>query len=254
MNKLDIKVGDKFGEWTVIDIDRFSKHGHTYVQCKCSCGNIKDIASTALKRGKTSKCKKCAARSKTTQLQVGSSIKDWTILEGPVYVNSTAYYKVQCKCGKVLYKLPLELLDSNKYFCCDDCAHVKNMEKIRKQNGQIGDLTKTMFTRIKRAAEARKIKFDVTMGFLWNLFLEQERLCAITGDRIDHIGNASLDRIDSTGEYTEGNVQWVTKQANLSKHVMSMKELYEFCQKVLNHANQQPSTSLTTCEGSETNG
>ena len=111
-----------------------------------------------------------------------------------------------------------------------------------------------MFTRIKRAAEARKIKFDVTMGFLWNLFLEQEQLCAITGDKIDHIGNASLDRIDSTGEYTEGNIQWVTKQANLSKHVMSMKELYEFCQKVLNHANQQPSTSLTTCEGSETNG
>ena len=118
MNKLDIKVGDKFGEWTVIDVDRFSKHGHTYVQCKCSCGNIKDIASTALKRGKTSKCKKCAARSKTTQLQVGLSIKDWTILEGPVYINSTAYYKVQCKCGKVSYKLPLELLDSNKYFCC----------------------------------------------------------------------------------------------------------------------------------------
>lgn len=35
---------------------------------------------------------------------------------------------------------------------------------------------------------------------------------------------------------------------------MSMNELYEFCNKVLNYANQQPSTPLTKCEGSETNG
>lgn len=32
-----------------------------------------------------------------------------------------------------------------------------------------------------------------------------------------------------------------------------MPELYEFAQKVLNHANQQPSQPLTKLEGSETN-
>lgn len=46
----------------------------------------------------------------------------------------------------------------------------------------------------------------------------------------------------------------VTYQANVSKHTMTMEQLYEFCNKVINHANQQPSASLTTCEGSETNG
>lgn len=35
---------------------------------------------------------------------------------------------------------------------------------------------------------------------------------------------------------------------------MTMEELYDFCKKVLNHANQQPSQGLTTLEGSETNG
>lgn len=59
--------------------------------------------------------------------------------------------------------------------------------------------------------------------------------------------------IDSTKGYIEGNVQWVTTQANRCKHILSMSELYEFAQKVLNHANQQPSTPLTKCEGSETN-
>jgi hypothetical protein len=34
---------------------------------------------------------------------------------------------------------------------------------------------------------------------------------------------------------------------------MSMEELYIFCAKVLNHANQQPSQLLKKLEGSETN-
>jgi hypothetical protein len=33
-----------------------------------------------------------------------------------------------------------------------------------------------------------------------------------------------------------------------------MAELYEFCEKVLRHANQQPSQPLTKLEGSTTNG
>ena len=53
--------------------------------------------------------------------------------------------------------------------------------------------------------------------------------------------------------YIEGNVQWTTCQANISKHTMTMKELYQFCKDVLNYANQQPSQPLTKLEGSETN-
>ena len=34
---------------------------------------------------------------------------------------------------------------------------------------------------------------------------------------------------------------------------MSMDQLYEFCRKVLNHANQQPSLDSNILEGSETN-
>ena len=61
---------------------------------------------------------------------------------------------------------------------------------------------------------------------------------------LDDINKSSLDRIDSNKPYIEGNVQWVTVQANRSKHTLSMQELYEFCQKVLNHANQQPSQEI----------
>ena len=106
-------------------------------------------------------------------MEIGSKYKHWTVIDGPIYRNSTAYYKVRCDCGTEAY--------------------------------------------------------------------------------IPSIDEASLDRIDSSKGYIEGNVQWVTYQANVSKHTMTMEELYEFCRKVLNHANQQPSQPLTKLEGSETN-
>lgn len=114
-------------------------------------------------------------------------------------------------------------------------------------------MTLTRYTKLQLSAKKRNIEFNISLEYLWNLFESQQQICAITGDYIPNIEEASLDRIDSSKGYIEGNVQWVTQQANLSKHVMTMEQLYEFCKKVLNHANQQPSTPLTKCEGSETN-
>ncbi len=253
MRKLDIKVGDEFGDWTVINIDIPSRNKARYIQCRCKCGAINEINASALRNGKSSSCKSCSARKRTTKLEVGSKYKHWTIIDGPEYINSTAYYKVRCDCGTEAYKLPIELLYKDKDFQCEKCAHKENMESIRKKNGEVGGLTKTEHTRLKRSAEKRGYTFEVSIEYLWNLFQEQKQICAITGDYIPNIKEASLDRIDSSKGYIEGNVQWATQQANLSKHVMTMEQLYEFCRKVLNHANQQPSTPLTKCEGSETN-
>lgn len=253
MKKLEINIGDKFGDWTVIDTDRFSKNGHVYVQCKCTCGVIKDIASTALLRGKTSSCKSCSARRKTPKFSPGDKFKHWTIIEGPVYIDSTAHYRVKCDCGTEAYKLPIELLYKKREFQCEKCAQKERAQHTTLKNGRVGDLTLTEHTRLRRSAIKRGYTFDVSIVYLWELFQKQNQICAITGEYMPNIKLASLDRIDSNKGYVEGNVQWVTKQANLSKHTMSMNELYEFCQKVLAHANQQPSQELTSLEGSETN-
>lgn len=253
MEKLKLKIGDKFGEWAVINTNRFSKNGHVYVQCQCSCGTIKDVASTALIRGKTSSCKSCAARRKTVKFNIGDKFKHWTVLEGPIYKNSTAYYKVKCDCGTEAYKLPVELMYKDRDFQCEKCCQKERAFNTTLKNGRVEDLTLTEHTRLRRSAEKRGYVFEVTIEYLWNLFQEQKQMCAITGEYIPTIKEASLDRIDNSKGYVEGNVQWVTYQANVSKHTMSMNELYEFCKKVLNYANQQPSVSLTTDEGSETN-
>ena len=74
-------------------------------------------------------------------------------------------------------------------------------------NGKIGDLNKTRYTKLKRSAEKRNIEFSVSLEYLWNLFKSQDQICVITGDYINSIDDASLDRIDSTKGYVEGNIQ-----------------------------------------------
>lgn len=253
MRKREINIGDVFGDWTVIDLNCESRNKARYVKCRCKCGVEKEVILSGLLHNKTTCCKSCARRKSTKIFKKGDKFKFWTIIGGPIYRNSAAYYKVKCECGNEAYKLPVELLYPNRDFCCEQCAHRKAMYDLTINNGRIGDLTKTEYTRLKRSADIRNIPFNVTIEYLWNLFLKQDKKCAITGDSIDTINNASLDRIDSTKGYIESNVQWVTKQANLSKHIMSMDQLYDFCKKVLQHANQQPSQSLTRLKGSETN-
>jgi hypothetical protein len=244
MRKLTCAVGDKFGYWTIIG-PTFTKSSHTYVPVQCKCGKIANLCLSDLVHGRAHSCKSCAAqdRGHINELHIGDKIKRWTIIDGPRVYNSNVQFKVQCECGSQRWIQPNELLNPNKCYSCIKCAHK-----------QPDILFPTQFGRIKRSAEARNIEFNVSIEYLWELWEKQNGCCAITGDPLDSIRKASLDRIDSSKGYIEGNVQWVTYRANVSKHTMTMDELYSFCKKVLNHANQQPSIGLTTNEGSETNG
>ena len=233
-------IGDKYGHWTIVGTAEV-RNKQTYVKVQCDCGIISEVSLTCLLRGKTTQCKKCSARSRLNRIEIGTHIKHWIVLEGPIYQNHTAYYKVRCDCGKELLKLPIEILNPNGDFQCASCAQKENKIESMIANGMVGDLALTQYTRLKKSAERRNYEFSVSIKYLWDLFQEQKQICAITGDYIPNIKEASLDRIDSSKGYIEGNVQWVTQQANLSKHIMTMKQLYEFCRKVLNHANQQPS-------------
>ena len=118
------------------------------------------------------------------------------------------------------------------------------------------DVAKDLYSKSRDAAKQKGRDYNLTKEYIEHLLKVQDYKCAYSKINFNYnIKNyiPSVDRIDSSKGYIEGNVQWVTYQANLSKHVMTMEQLYEFCRKVLNHANQQPSQRLTTLEGSETN-
>lgn len=69
---------------------------------------------------------------------------------------------------------------------------------------------------IRKGANSRNLTFNVTIEYLSNIFLLQKGLCALSGEEIifhykSNIKTASLDRIDSSKGYIEGNVQWIHK-------------------------------------------
>ena len=246
--------GDKFGLWTVIDNTIIVKNTRRYVKVKCVCGTEKLLALCDLKNGRTSGCSSCMARKRSRNIKIGDKFKDWTVIGGPISdSHQCLLWEIQCICGTTRWIQANQLMDPNSCFRCQKCAAKIRTENLLTANGKVGELTLNRFSKLKKSAEKRNIVFDLNIEYLWELYINQNKICKITGDIIDDFSKASLDRIDSSKGYIKGNVQWVTQQANLSKHIMTMNELYEFCKKVLNHANQQPSQPLTKLEGSETN-
>lgn len=253
MKGIILEIGQKFGKWSVVNNNYIVKNGHRFTKCRCDCGHEQYVESANLVKGRTKSCKHCVAINRRTTIPIGIKSKNWTVIANPILKNNSTLYLVQCKCGNTRYMSSYEFYNPNGSIECSKCAGITRGKEAKIKNGIVGNLDANKYGRIKRIAEKRHISFDVSQEFLWSLYLKQGKKCAITGDDIPDINKASLDRINSNLPYIETNVQWVTKQANLSKHIMSMNELYEFCKKVLNHANQQPSTPLTKCEGSTTN-
>lgn len=100
----------------------------------------------------------------------------------------------------------------------------------------------TFFHSIECSAAVRNLEFNITKEYIWNLFLQQERKCAFTGEILvfsshSYISNgtASLDRIDSSKGYIEGNVQWVHKDINVAKQDKTDTDFIQLCRRVVDY-------------------
>ena len=60
---IPMEIGSTWGEWTVL---RLSHHhpisGNRYWVCECSCGFIKAVEGSRLRKGKTTRCQRCSGR------------------------------------------------------------------------------------------------------------------------------------------------------------------------------------------------
>ena len=103
----------------------------------------------------------------------------------------------------------------------------------------VGEIHRYVLTRIKEDAKIRNIEFNVTLEYLWQLFIHQSSCCALTNDTLtfgktcrDNTRTASLDRIDPNQGYVVGNVQWLHKDVNFAKQRMSQQMFIDMCKKV----------------------
>jgi hypothetical protein len=100
-----------------------------------------------------------------------------------------------------------------------------------------GDLSGDHWRRIQQGASSRNLELHITIEDAWNVYLQQNGKCAISGVDITLRGQeigisskqvhekttASLDRIDSSKGYTIDNIQWIHKDLNQMKSDRSME-------------------------------
>lgn len=250
-----VNIGDKFGELTIIENKRTRLKNSYYYKVRCKCGKEYYAQCSSLKSGRTTMCKECSNINRRLVINTGYKFGTWTVMSKGQYFGAQIKYLVQCDCGNTRYMPASQIMNPNKYQTCRRCSSGKILSNFRESF--IHNLKKNALYRKKHFGE------DVTPEYLYSLLEKQDFKCALTGDTLLPEDNSldherkdlplSLDRIDSSKGYIKGNLQWVTKRVNLMKGEMTMAELLETCSKILNHANQQPSTGLTSCEGSETN-
>lgn len=144
-------------------------------------------------------------------------------------------------------------------FQCPDCSnafitkpehvfsgHTKSCGCLStKRRTGIGELSGSFYSKLKTQAKHRNMDFPLSKEYLYSLLLLQDFKCALTGIPIE-IGykngkdrnniNASLDRIDSSKGYIEGNVQWVHKDVNKMKNNINQNRFINLCKMIVENS------------------
>lgn len=145
--------------------------------------------------------------------------------------------------------------ERTKFFCSRTCAAVKNNEEhprkgnadLLKSDNRRDEHTPFRWYVLRSQYRDKKKKYgcDLTVEYVKQLWEKQSGICPFTGWRLilPHNSdgwleynpfNASLDRIDNTKGYIEGNVRFISVMANLARQTFTDEQLITFCKAVAN--------------------
>lgn len=145
-----------------------------------------------------------------------------------------------------------------RWLCRCDCGNVKDVDSTSLKSGVIknckkcapsprwtgyNEISGTYFKAIERGAKKRNLIFDIKIEDIWNLYIIQNKKCALSGIDINFIRNfsantgagqtASLDRIDSSKGYIINNVRWLHKNVNVMKWNMTDDYFMQLCKLIV---------------------
>lgn len=192
----------------------------------------------------------------------GNRYGAWTVLglSAERAPNKQILWLCRCDCGTVRDVVGASLVHKRSTSC--------GCENYRKISTGHGDISGTYWGRCRNRAKKDGIEFDISIEYAWNLFQNQQGKCAISGEAIfltrrfagvvsargkmqtgckkkgvvgNPIQTASLDRIDSSLGYIQGNVQWVHRTINYMKSHLSQPEFVFWCRAVANLQKQEDS-------------
>jgi hypothetical protein len=182
----------------------------------------------------------------------GDVFGNWTIISDELFFvkdesngRRRAKVKVKCSCGTEHLLRPDSL--NKDLQGCYECTRAKPGSDNPSWKG-VGNLCSLEYSRLKRQANQRNIKFSITKEYIWELFESQNGNCALTNVKIDLVPTyyikrgqkqtASLDRIDSNKGYIKGNVHWVHKDINVMKNGYNIEYFIKMCKAVADNTKE----------------
>lgn len=180
------------------------------------------------------------------EVKIGTTCGNWKVISEKYKKDGIYWNDCECICGTIRPVRSWTINNSKTKGC--GCSKVKT----RTRSETVGDLSRSYFTSFKYSRTRKNIYFseEITMEFLWDLFLKQDEKCAISGIPIflnrqwssqsngritPVIQTASIDRIDSSKGYFIDNLQWVHKDINMMKGSMAQNDFIAFCIQVANN-------------------
>lgn len=164
-------------------------------------------------------------------------------------------------CGQQVEKLASEIKrqkkKGKKHFYCNRTCYGKNKKNLEHISNFYDNFNRTQYIRkpdeysdfrwyikqIIRNSQKRKHTYDIDLQYLKDLWQLQNGICPLTNKKLilrTHSNNditkspyqASLDRIDNSIGYVEGNVRFVALIYNYAKNTFSDQEVIDFCKTV----------------------
>lgn len=131
-------------------------------------------------------------------------------------------------------------------YCSRSCVGKDNIENIPEELrmtydiGQHSANHRDEYSGLRefiRRVKNRSKESNMTLPYLRGIWDDQRGLCPYSGIQLvlprdknnDYIRTASLDRIDSSQGYIEGNVQFTSTAINCMKGVLSHEQTIELC-------------------------
>jgi hypothetical protein len=171
---------------------------------------------------------------------IGVKFHHFTVIKKLPSNKKHGRWQCLCDCGNIRTLVTNEINRKTRKTCgCSLRNNIKNGSY--NWNGH-GDIHGKVWSNIRRGAISRGHAFRISIQYAWNLFLKQDKKCALSGlsikfpitvrDNENGGRTASLDRINSKKGYIKNNIQWVHKNINLAKQELSDAEFIELCNTV----------------------
>ena len=169
--------------------------------------------------------------------RIGDKFNRWKVIEYCGYEDGNEYCLCECDCGTIK-KVEIWTLKHGITKSCG-CYHAEILKKINWTGYK--EISGKYWGSLQSSGRRKRLEFNINIKYCWGLYIKQDRKCALSGLPIEFETLkrrkkdkfiASLDRIDSKKGYIVGNVQWVVKEINYMKRILTDEKFIFFCKKI----------------------